>query len=250
MIDSFKKFLQKPELSFPEPIHFKGTHQGTKPSNAQELIHFRMESASSNHLSTWLDKNDNNHLGSSSEEISHHLKSKQKPLTQRETRATKKYTDYSSTVNHDLIAHHDNGTNPLEGKHADHVKKLDSTTNRTLENHLSVYSGVKRNPGKLAAGSKNRVVHLPAFTSTTHDKATAQRFAVSKAKGNKTNEHHIIHFHLRPGDQAAHVSHVARYDDEHETVLPRNTKIIIHPKPDVYHHGNDKYHVWHAQTAK
>ncbi len=89
--------------------------------------------------------------------------------------------------------------------------------------------------------TKDNIIHLPAYTSVSHEKATAANFSKKIY-----DDEHIIHIHMKKGDKGIQVAHISHVLDEHETILPRNTKLKINPKPDIYKRKNVNVHVWHA----
>ena len=166
------------------------------------------------------------------------------------------YTE-GSHINRRLFKAHVSG-NPEKSK-----LPLDSVLDKhKLTKDMHVYSGVQFDPGYVASQHDERHIHLPAYTSTTVDKPTAADFAgkYSESGNDDYTDHHIIHFHLKKGQKGAYVGEhpdnkdsqqLSRYPFEQEYILPRNTKIKVGEKPDVYHSKIEKkkYHVWHAHVA-
>lgn len=111
------------------------------------------------------------------------------------------------------------------------------------------------NPGEVAAKHPEGHIHLPAFTSTSIHKDTAEGFAQEHDNGyGKTR--HIIHFHLPKDHKGVYIGEghdgekISEHEREGEFVLPRGTNWKIHPQPDIYeHHNGDENHVWHAHPV-
>ena len=225
-----------------EPVHFKHVSKLKEESEHKKDIH------------SWFDHNQNKHIGHSSHEISnaleHHL-TKNHPLTHHEEHHAKKYTSTSSDLNANLIAahktKHDVHPHKIDPYHHQTIHHLDTATKRPIGHHVHLYSGLGFNPAHMK--NKNGHVHLPAYTSMTHDKRKADGFAYDKSYRHEGDKH-ILHLHMKKSDKGVHVSHISHYSSEHETILPRNTRIKIHKKPAVYSHDDGtKTHVWHAHIV-
>jgi len=256
-----------------EPIHFKMGH-GSMPSRMisnvsskssddayvpDEPIHFKHvlklkeELEHKKDVEGWIGHNQNKHLGNSSSDISktlvHHL-TKNHPLNHHEQHHAKEYTSSSADLNSNLIAahksKHDKYPHKIDSYYHQSIHHLDSATKRPIGHHIHLYSGLGFNPAHMK--NKNGHVHLPAYTSMTHDKFKAHGFSIDKSYKHENGDRHILHLHMKKNDKGLHVSHFSHYHDEHETILPRNTKIKIHKKPTVYHEYGRKVHVWHAHV--
>ena len=225
-----------------EPIHFKmgSNKKTTKTSHRIKEEHHEYTSHK------WVDHNDNQHLGHDDNEISEKLKEKTKKFDSPEQKeAVRGYTIGSSDVNSALIEHHKDPTSPIWNRHHDNIKHLDIATNHPIGHHVSLYSGLGFNPGQHIVGENH--IHLPAYTSMTHNKHVAKTFAQRKSYNFPNRDSHILHLHMRPEDKGIHIPHVSEYDTEHETILPRRTTIKIHPEPEIYHDSEGrKVHIWHA----
>lgn len=174
--------------------------------------------------------------------------------------AINSYTRDSTGTNNRLFREHATGTQSK----SHFVDLMDHVTNsHKLPEDLHVYSGVKFNPDELASKHPDRHVHLPAFTSTSIQKEVAQGFANDTTHHEDEHEfthHHIIHFHLKKGQKGIFVgtnpdhdrdNQLSEHPEEHEFILPRNTKIHIHPEHDTYDDNNESrtYHVHHAHVV-
>lgn len=251
-----------------EPIHFKmGSDRGTpaKKSNIthsssgddyvpDEPIHFRHvgklkeEARKHEDYEKWLNHNQNSHIDRYSSGISRkladHVKSNHN-LNHNEIHHIKNYSSGSRELNHHLIYAHKNKEN-VDSYHHQTIHHLDTATKRHIDHNMHLYSGLGFNPHNMK--NKNGRVHLPAYTSLSHSKHTADGFAADSA-WRHGGDRHILHLQVKKKDKGLHVSHLSNYHDEHETILPRNTKIKIHKKPTTYHHYGVKVHVWHAHIV-
>jgi len=158
------------------------------------------------------------------------------------------YTANSRQRNEYLYRSHVQG-NPVKAK-----TSMDETLEKNrLPHDLHVYSGVNWHPGDVSAKHSEGHVHLPAYTSTSTDPEVAHSFARdhAEAEHGSADEHHVIHFHLKKGQQGKYVGHTSEVPNESEYILPRNTTIKVHPKPDVYTHpyNDEKTFVWHAHPV-
>ena len=282
-MEKFKDFIKNVKINSgvaPEPVHFR-MGQTSNSGISPEPVDFRMRSrlplkewwyddlkaASSNkkplekNNKEWLHDNENKHLGPQTAKYQtgkdaawHHayaltkeLAKKAKPLSKKESETVHHYAeDDSGKINRSLIKSHKNG----EGVHPkikDRVEHLDKVTRHPIGHDLHVYSGLGFDPKKHINSSGH--LHLPAYTSTTHHKETANWFAGSAFERGRRErkKEHILHVHLKPSDHAAHVSAHSPSPEEHETILPRNTTLKVHPKPTVLPDGT---HVWHAHVHK
>ena len=131
-----------------------------------------------------------------------------------------------------------------------------------LTKDMHVYSGVQFNPGKVASQNDQRHIDLPAYTSTSTSKSVAADYAGQHREKQEDGftHHHIIHFHLKKGQQGAFVGNnpdvakkhqMSNFSSENEYIVPRNTRVHIKETPDIYTHeaAKMKYHVWHAHVA-
>ena len=225
-----------------EPIHFKSP---ARKSSKKETASSIKENADEQLPHSSSIPNLNRHLGESPRIVSLKLfknLERTAPLNKDEVKHLHAYTANSS-VNHDLVDAHHNGTS-VPAKHAEAIKHLDSATRRPIGKEVHLYSGLGFNPGETRDTEGH--VHLPAYTSTTHDAKTALRFARPLNTG---GDSHVLHIHAQPSDKGVNVENITDNEEEHETVLPRNTRIKIHPKPTVYRHEGGLLHVWHARIV-
>lgn len=241
-----------------EPIHFKmnanDAYVPDEPIHFKQVLKIKEETEDKTHINHWINHNENEHLGHNSEEVSKtladHVK-KHVDLNKKQVTRINDYTRNSRILNAALIKAHKNKTD-LFDHHKKVTHELDSITGKPIGHESHLYSGLSFNPSKMK--NENGHVHLPAYMSLTHDKNTAHKFArkayedaFTAKERREAHDQHILHLHMKKNNKGLHVSHLSQYNKEHETVLPRNTKIKIHHEPTVYHDGDRKVHIWHAK---
>jgi hypothetical protein len=262
-IISFKEYNKKHIDYVPdEPIHFKHIKSSDKDYVPDEPIHFKHVGRSNDKSSDikeevkneWFQKNDNEHLGNSSKSISEHLQTHQKiKPTKEQSEHIKSYTNNSRHLNRMLIRKHINNdnidniiNNDVFEKNKEKIKHLDKATNHHIGHELHVYSGIGFDPSKHISKEKP-IMHLPAYTSTTHDKNISHSFAFnSPVIEHQKNTLHILHIHLKPRNKGIHINHLSEHSGEHETILPRNTKLKVNPIPEKHYIHGMEHHIWHA----
>lgn len=198
----------------------------------------------------WKDSNDNESEGG--HEGVHEMLSAHDHHDEDDAETIHHYTAESRGFNHRLYRNHVNGT-PEK-----HPFRIDATVSKNkLPRPIHTYSGVNWHPGEMAAKHPEGHVHLPAFTSTSLDPRVAHSFAqdhgteMARNKGVPHTDNHVIHFHLKAGQPSKYVGHTSEYPDERELILPRDTTIKVHPKPDTYEdeYSGEKTHIWHAHVV-
>lgn len=270
--NGFREFMKQkvPPIAIDAyPSH--GSHSDPK------LSKIKIAEATFHGSKAWYKFHDNDHLGSSEEEV--HNKLDMHPDDFRKTPGAdhiRNYTENSRDFNMRLIdAHHgrevkyvnefDEEDSPkgkwtdeerhhaneaAKARHDNQVEGLDAAiAHKPLEHDVHVYHGTQGfNPGKLAAMHPERKIMLPAYMSTSIDKEQADRFAGGTSEFKRQYGGHIIHIHLKKGQKARYLGSNSEYEDEKEMLLPRNTVMKIHPKADVIktHPGHRPTWVWHA----
>ena len=253
-----------------EPIHFKmGSDRGTPVTKSNithsssgddyvpdEPVHFKhigklKEARDHDAYNKWLNHNQNSHIEHGSYQISKKLADHVKDnhnLNHNEIHHVKNYSNSSRFLNRDLISAHKNKENidSLDSYHHQTIHHLDTATKRHIGHNMHLYSGLGFDPHHMK--NKNGRVHLPAYTSLTHNKHTADSFAEGSSYLHG-EDRHVLHLQVKKKDKGLHVSHLSSYEGEHETILPRNTKIKIHKKPTIYEQYGHKVHVWHAHIV-
>ena len=203
------------------------------------------------HSQTWLDQNDNDHLGHDHEEVTNKIDIPEKKFkAMPEHDHVFGYTSSSSRLNRyhlnkakGQLPEHENEfcskekTQKNYEKYEEQSKHLDSAVkSHKLDHDLHVYHGTHSfNPGELASQHPDRLIKSAAYMSTSVHKATAHDFALGRE--------HIIHIHLKKGEHALPIGRNSVLPEEHETLLPRGTTLKIHHEPT---HLSSGATVWHA----
>lgn len=173
------------------------------------------------------------------------------------------YANHSADLNKSLLEHALRGrAHPKTHVNDDHsfdIAALDKEVSKNKLTHdLHTYSGVGFHPGKLASEHKDRHITLPAYTSTSISKDIASQFAdtagwsqkLQDETGNGTpKDKHILHFHLKAGQKGKYIGSNSNYPEEHEYLLPRNTKVKIAEHPRMVKRRDKTYHVWDAHPV-
>lgn len=144
----------------------------------------------------------------------------------------------------------------IEGtKHHNLMTRMDKVVKKNKAPHdFHVYTGLHKSHeiNKIKTSHNDTIkLHHHGFTSTSLHKG----IAVSFAQSHETKNHHVLKIHVPKGHHGAYVGHHSGWNDEKEFVLPRGTKLHVHPKPTIEHSNPDypessKYHVWHAKIVK
>ena len=246
-----------------EPIHFK---MGSDDAYVPDPKHFKIASDNTKinedvekkfkNTYDWISHNENSEHGRGSDEISNKLvkHTESLNLSDKTKKHVNMYTKGSKKLNLNLIKQHHGEPHNFTPVQQDRIKHLDAATNNHIGHKLHIYSGLGFNPKEKLG--KNGHLHLPAYTSMTHSKNVARAFAEdrfnSSKKKNQT-EHHILHVETDKKDKGLHTSHMSQYEHEHETILPRNTKLKVDPKPTTVVHNHPiwghkvTHHIWHAK---
>jgi len=232
-----------------EPVHFKMGNPPPKKLDEKEQLelgqHWGMQHDNGHifqakkHNSAWVEHNRN------VEGVAKTLVKSAPKYTPAQKRSIDDYGDESTSMNLHLVQNHNKGINSPSPEHKKLIQHLDSVTKRPIGHDLHVYSGIGFNPAEHMQHTDK--LHLPAYTSVTHDKHVAAGYADNHTE-RLGNNMHVLHIHMQHHDMGAHVSHLTPYAAEYETILPRHTTLKVHPQPDVFHDKNSgkTAHVWHA----
>jgi hypothetical protein len=166
------------------------------------------------------------------------------------------YTDLSRPLSRILHQHHKDGTEPPrqiehEGQHFD-LDALDRiTTKSKLPKNHEVFTGIRHDPRDHLTDDGH--VHLPAYTSTSDYHSIGKKFAIKQARRKDSEgslgDAHILHIHLKKGQHAVSIAGKSTYRDEGERLLPRNTRLKLHPEPEVSTDSDGrKVHTWKAHV--
>jgi hypothetical protein len=180
-----------------------------------------------------------------------------------------RYTEDSNYLNRTLWEHFlGTGSDYEDDRIGGHnLKILDKALqSRQLPTKLTVFAGVKYNPGLEAAkNSYNRLYH-PGYTSSSIEPGTGLEFA-SKIKRGRVKEdlfnddpgdRHILKIHLPAGHPGEFIGTRSNFDNEKEFLIPRQTTFQIMPHPTIVRANRGKYgprlgvdhiHLWDAHPV-
>lgn len=168
------------------------------------------------------------------DKTSEELHSHQRKITEDEHSYVSDYTDgdeggtHSHEIAMHLIKNHKEGKPPthnMDDYHKDMHHTISNLANQKLGKEVHLYSGVGFNPRAAANRSKDKVIHLPAHISASHDVDIAHSFASINVGNNVTSAQHIIHIHAKATDKGYHVGEHSLAPEEHETIIPAGTKL-------------------------
>jgi hypothetical protein len=158
------------------------------------------------------------------------------------------YTRSSTSINSHLHYVATGKSEPSE-RLAPAIKTLDAVTRKhKLKTKLTTYSGVRFNPGEEASKNEGREIHLPAYTSSSLKASEARMFA----REDDNNNSHMVRFNMPKGHGGFHVGRNSNHRDEHEFLIPRNTRWRIAEHPEVHPHPTAEgrnVHIWNAHPA-
>lgn len=226
------------------PVHFK--HIGRIKSIKKIGESYIAEDT----FDRWESTNDNSHLGDTSKQISDLLSKKRPKLSPNDAAGMRGYTLDSHDLNKSLIAKHRDKKHPLDPRDVRTQKTMDKLVKNPIGHPIHLYSGIGFDPSKEIKADKNgiRRMHMPAFTSTTHDKSIADGFAREKEKQYKLNGRHILHIYLKSAnDKGFHVGNIgSMVGNQHETILPRNSRLKI-TGHEIHNTPEGTAHIWHSE---
>lgn len=125
---------------------------------------------------------------------------------------------------------------------------------------MFLHSGLKRDPRQLEQHEGQIKMHMPAFTSTSISPDVARSFArelhPDDADGDITHqwERHNVHIEVPQGAHGAYVEHHSSMPGEYEFILHPNSRVHIHPTPEIEPYQNYKgekgvrFH-WHGKLV-
>jgi hypothetical protein len=158
----------------------------------------------------------------------------------------KTYTNSSWRINGTLLRGKTGVEHP---DHDDKVKGIDHLLSKHAAPHdMHVYTGVDDNHPLHDIESKHKEHNLihPGYTSTSISKSRAEGFAKST-----NTDKHVLKIHVPAGHPGAYIDHLSANKGEKEFLLPRGTKLKVHPNPEVHHDlYGDKIHTWNASIHK
>lgn len=198
-----------------------------------------------------------------------HIHNKVAPLdfekmSSNEQEAVHDYSDESRPINSTLHQHakgHDVSTVNKQA-YRKTIGHLDSVMRRrSTSEDMHVYTGLKHSPAKHFKKEEGKVpekkvVHLPAFTSTSTSVKSARGFAEPTMHPNDERHgitysedgeaRHILKIHVPKGTPAMSLKEKSFAPEEHEVLLHRGMHIEVHHQPE--HLSKDTF-LWHARVV-
>lgn len=137
------------------------------------------------------------------------------------------YTESSNNLNGYLWDNHPR-KDYENSFHDEKINHLDSAMTRHKTPHkLTVFSGTKFDPRNHM--DENKIVHHPAYLSTSLSKKTAASFGTTNyhvdENGRVESEKHVLKIHVPKNHPGAYVDHFSDNKGEKEFILPRGTKL-------------------------
>lgn len=161
-------------------------------------------------------------------------------------------------LNEHLVEQHKLG-NPLpttfkipdeerEGEHLD-LDSIDSTLKKNrLDKSLKTYHGTNFDPKDHF--SKNNIVHLPTYNSSSLQPLVGARYGVFGAIHNGSHIAHVIEIHHPKGSTGAYIGndeHLTAFKDN-EFITPRGMTLQFNKEPTKYQMDNgNEIHFWKAK---
>lgn len=190
----------------------------------------------------------------------------------KDTYPLRDYATDSTTLNKHLFDVHNGKPSKIENhddneyfkskKTMHNLNKLDEAINRTpLPEDTHIYSGIRFHPEKVASSHPDRIVHLPAYTSTSIHQSIAEEFARPQGihkneDGTKSKILHTLKINAPKGTKGVYMNGISKHYGEYEFLLPRKTNLKIHPKPEISEpkndptHGSVRHYAWNADIIK
>lgn len=176
--------------------------------------------------------------------------------THADKRYVQDYTQSSWKLNKNL--HKAKGKVPK--MHAEHVAHLDSALHHfKTPKAMTVHSAVHTDVSKLKKGKDGHIaVRHHGYMSTSINHNISESFGKVFYHGKDRDPDfkevkHVLKIHVPKGHPGAYVDHVSHNSGEKEFILPRGSKLKIHPKPVVkrlYAGSSEHTYTWHAKVVK
>jgi len=262
---SFKSFIKKANLITAVPTH--GKHAQEKPPIiTAEPVHGKHAIKEDNDAYyDWNYHNDNSHLGKDTQDVHNKINLSTNQFKKKHGSTSVEhlhnYSAFSQDTNRHLIHKAVGGKSPFENNLGlDPVKRESNAKdmvhgvdhalkNSKLDHDLHVYHGTNTwHPGEESAKHSEGIVHLPTYLSTSISKSVGVDYTHPHTKL-ENKGHHILHIHLKKGQHGAYLGNNSCFDGEHEFLMPRDTKLKIHPEPTKLKYDGNDLHVWHAHVV-
>jgi len=200
------------------------------------------------HYTNFLYHNANDHIGKEIWDVDKKLR-EHHPFGQlhaNERGALQSYSIGSSALSDELLQSHKANREPKQKVGYVHLPSLDNATTKFTVPKMTVFSGVKFDPGATTKHS-NGIMYSPSFISSSIDPSVADEFAAT------TGNAHIMRIHLHEGHPGLYLGNDlnrSAMPSEHELLLPRGIHFKINPTPTVFSHNSPTAtkHVWDAHV--
>lgn len=300
-MQKFKFFIKKKIkhiLIDAEPVHGSHAKHDASKEKPKEIKEATQVKHVLDHLNSTI--NANKHIGADVEAVHEAMTQDQnfeKHVSKTGQSGLRNYTDNSRDINNYLIdkakgvghnAHlsdehaalikkYGNHENPDSWKHREAlekvrkienskagIKNIDSAFDHKAKRKHDVYAfhGCGYwHPGKEAAKHPERLIHMPAYTSSSINGGVAAGFANEVQKkplrmtGRSDYVKHVLKIHVKPEHKAVYLGDNSLYPEESEMLIHRGTNLKIHPTPTVLHNSHElkrdktnrrTTYVWHA----
>lgn len=242
----------EPILITAQPVH--GGHASTK----KKRKHIKEEVTETD---AWQEHNENEHLGKNLSRVSDKINMSPEDFQKHPgSQHVRGYTVHSASLNNILIKKATGQKSKIDPEpddtawlkdrrqsdketHEKSVKAIDNAlTHSKLPHDLHVYHGTTTfNPGEEANKHPEGHIKIPTYLSTSISKTEASAFADPSSENG-----HIIHIHMKKGQNALPIGGNSDHSGEEEVLLPRNQTLKVHPVPTKLDNG---MHVWHAHVV-
>lgn len=284
---SFKKYLEDFKKKFQDkkgtPVYIEhGSHSIPKNKRKKQIKEDNVSSVKSPNIihtpdfTAEMDSHDifnqNKHLGANTKQIQEHMENAHNYdiLDERQRLALDNYTDNSRVLNENLYLSH------LRGENYNHpdIEHLDGALSTfKLHKPLTVFSGLKFNPGLLASQNSSHRLFMPSYTSTSIKPHVAAQFVQSLRAGtsnmpikpvfgneqpkdeDRNLDRHILRINLQKGNHGLYIGSRSQLDHEYEHLLPRNLSLQINKTPTIFVKHNPRLnithnnHIWDAHVV-
>ena len=219
----------------------------------KKLKTFREAAGDVDHIDH-LDHSANHHVGENIDQVHEALHGHydHAGLGDEHKAALASYTDSSYHLNTKLLKAHREGDEAPREVDNINVGHMDEALSRhTLPHPLTTFSGVKFEPHKTVG--ENRLLHLPAYTSSSPAVSVARGFGGTYEDERGTRVRHVLRFKLPEGHHGFYMGDHSEVPGEKEFIMPRGMTVKLSEKPEIHEGGAhdpvDQYHVWDAEPV-
>lgn len=178
----------------------------------------------------------------------------------------KAYTSHlSGAINPALLNHYHSGNPEHIRSVKHHIEEIDNDLKHTTaKSDLILYSGLPESPiaknGEWNHSRTSKIVHLPAYTSTSTNVHTATRFTgIDEQTKHLDSDHHglilpnarhIVRISVPKGTTGvASARNFSTNTNENEFIMARGHSVEIHHRPTLLNKSyKDPVYMWHAHV--